>query len=527
MLVEIKKVDETYIKIIADRSIERELSEYFSFFVPGYKFMEAYKNGGWDGKIRLFNQNTSQILFGLMREVVKFSREREYDITIDKQCRPVKIPDFTDFIDGLDIRAGNGDQITPYDYQIDSAIDVVKNNRGLILSPTGSGKSLIVYMIIRVLMKYVGGKILIVVPSTSLVEQITSDFNDYSGQDQSFDVNCISKVYGGRKDISGQVVISTYQSIYKNDSEYFNQFSAIIVDEAHQAKAKSIMDILQNSTHVPFKIGLTGTIEDSKTHHLTLQGLFGPIVKTRKTIELMHDDVLTSIKIKCVHIKHSPDDKKIAAKATYQEEVKMVTRNHYRDILLCNMAMQQTGNTVMFFNFVDHHGRRLFELMEHIAGDDAHVFFVSGETPTPERERIRKFVDEADKKCIIVASYGVFSTGVNIKSLQCGIFMHPYKAKIKNLQSIGRLLRKSDGKDVSTLIDVWDDFGNGKTHNALGKHFIERLRLYKNEGFEFTIQKFQMPEFVERVKKSSNMATIAEKFDIFYDQVRHDILNKK
>ena len=114
------------------------------------------------------------------------------------------------------------------------------------------------------------------------------------------------------------------------------------------------------------------------------------------------------------------------------------------------------------------------------------MFFVHGGVATEDREKVRE-ITEKETGAIIVASYGTFSTGINIKNLHNVIFASPSKSRIRNLQSIGRVLRKGDKKTKATLYDIADDISYKSRKNYTLNHLIERIKIYNEENFNYDI----------------------------------------
>jgi superfamily II DNA or RNA helicase len=473
--LEIIRHDEVYIKVRCEPGIAQELSEYFTFFVPGYKFMPAFKNKVWDGKIRLFNPLTCLIYAGLIPYIEKFAKERNYllDYIDDFSCEEFSLKEAKDFVTKIK------PTMQPRDYQLDAFVYAVRNRRALLLSPTASGKSFIIYLLTR----YYNARTLIIVPTTSLVSQLASDFADYG-----FDANThVHRIYSGQdKHTDKQITISTWQSIYKLDKKYFEQFDVVIGDEAHLFKANSLSGIMSKLNNCRYRFGFTGTLDGTQTHRLVLEGLFGVVKKVTTTSELIEQKHLAEFDIKAIVLKYPDEIKKMLKDASYQDEIDFIVRNDSRNRFIKNLALSlDNGNTLLLFQYVEKHGKVLYDMIKNDAGDRK-VFFVSGEVDGEEREQIRKIV-ESEKNAIIVASYGTFSTGVNIRNLHNIIFSSPSKSRIRNLQSIGRGLRKSDTKTSSTLYDIADDltWKSKKNHTLL--HFIERINIYNEEKFVYKI----------------------------------------
>lgn len=473
--LEISRHDEVYIKVRCEPGVAQELSDYFTFFVPGYKFMPAFKNKFWDGKIRLFNPLTCLIYTGLIPYIEKFCKERNYliDYIDDFSCEEFSLKEAKDFVSKIK------PTMEPRDYQLEAFVYAVRNRRALLLSPTASGKSFIIYLLTR----YYNARTLIIVPTTSLVSQLASDFADYGFESDRY----VHRIFSGQdKQTDKPITISTWQSIYKLDKKYFEQFDVVIGDEAHLFKAASLASIMSKLHRCRYRFGFTGTLDGTQTHRLVLEGIFGAVKKVTTTAELIEQKHLADFNIKAIVLKYPDEIKKMLKDASYQDEIDFIVRNDARNRFIKNLALSlDNGNTLLLFQYVEKHGKVLYDMIKNDAGDRK-VFFVSGEIDGEEREQIRKIV-ESEKNAIIVASYGTFSTGVNIRNLHNIIFSSPSKSRIRNLQSIGRGLRKSETKTTSTLYDISDDLSwkSKKNHTLL--HFIERINIYNEEKFEYKI----------------------------------------
>ena len=385
--------------------------------------------------------------------------------------------DIQALIDSYDI------SITPRDYQFEAFKFALENERGLILSPTASGKSLIAYMLIRHYLNVIDNNILIIVPTTSLVEQLYKDFKSYG-----YDVeNNVSRNYHGYEiEEDKRVVISTWQSLYKLPKTFFADFGAVIGDEAHLFKAVSLTKIMTKLVDCKYRIGMTGTLDDSKTHKLVLQGLFGQVNKVVSSKELIEKKQLADLKIICLVLKYNEQDSKSIRGVKYHEELEFIAQNEQRNKYIRNLALALNGNTLCLFQLVEKHGQHLYKLIKEKADKDRKVFFVYGGTDTNTREEIRA-ITEREENAIIVASYGTFSTGINIRNLHNIVFSSPTKSPIRVLQSIGRGLRVGDKKDSATVYDISDDLSYKGKDNFTLNHFKERVNIYNREGFNYEI----------------------------------------
>jgi superfamily II DNA or RNA helicase len=479
----VDKKDEVYLKIEADADIRRELSEYFCFEVPGYKFVPAYRNRVWDGKIRLFSYATGQIYTGLYPYILDWCKKNNVQVVDGTKIKDVIVDDkkINQFIKALKIP-----KIELRDYQKEGFVHSIKKSRCLLLSPTASGKSLIIYLILIFnllrLKESKQNKILIIVPTTSLVEQLFKDFKDYG---YNSDRN-VHKIYSGHeKETNKRVIISTWQSIYNLPKKWFQQFGMVIGDEAHLFKAVSLTKIMTKLEKCKYRVGLTGTLDGSKTHKLVLEGLFGTVNKVVSTSELQEKKQLADLKIFCLILEHDKGSRQFLKDKTYQEEMDFLVSNEKRNKYIRNLCLSLQGNTLCLFQYVEKHGMLLKQLIQEKA-EDKKVFFVHGGVEANEREDIRAITEKSDN-AIIIASYGTFSTGINIRNLHNIVFASPSKSRIRNLQSIGRGLRLKDNNSSATLYDISDDLTYNEKENYTLQHFKERINIYNSEDFNYEI----------------------------------------
>lgn len=483
--IRVGMLNHSYMAVESNPSQEQELREYFSFFVPGYKFMPAYKRRQWDGKIKLYNQVTKQIHVGLYDQLRKFCADRFYPLQIVDEYEwgtpnaknQISHPELVKFLGNL------GAPFEPHDYQYNAISHSIENKRAILLSPTGSGKSFIIYNTMRWIEKNEDGKILVVVPTTSLVEQMYKDFKDYG-----YDVekHC-HMIYSGKdKKTDKRVIISTWQSIYKFSREWFEDVSCVFGDEVHLFKAKSLNTLMDKCVNANYRIGTTGTLDGTETNKLVLEGLFGPVFTVTRTVKLQEKKQLADLDIKVMLLRYHNDECVRLKGSTYQEELEYIVTNEKRNRFIKNLTLDQKGNTLVLFQFVEKHGKVLYDLIQKESEKDRKVFYVSGEVDASDREQIRGIV-EGQKNAIIVASLGTFSTGINIRNLHNIIFASPSKSQVKVLQSIGRGLRKSDDGSTTNLFDISDDLHCRGYRNFTLKHSAERIKIYSREGFKYKV----------------------------------------
>ena len=485
--ISVRKKNEVYLQVDTEPSIAQELNDHFSFEVPGAKFHPLYKSRMWDGRVRLFSMFTKELYIGLKEYLEHFAKERNYvfdDSQYEKTADACTLDEVKEFVTSLNI-ASKGQPLDIRDYQIEAIHKAINDGRRLLLSPTGSGKSYIIYCLIR-WHELRGRRQLILVPTTSLVEQMYSDFQDYSSINNWKTSEHCHRIYGGHeKSNEYDVIISTWQSIYKLPKQFFADFKAVYGDEAHLFKAKSLTGILNKMPDTPYRIGTTGTLDGTQTHKLVLEGMFGPVYKVTTTKKLITSKTLADLQIYNLVLDYPDEVKKALKGKTYQEEMDFIVGYEPRNKFIRNLAIKQTGNSLVLFQYVEKHGKMLHEMIQSKA-ENRKVFFVYGGTDTEQREEIRRLT-ESEKDAIIVASYGTFSTGINIKNLHNIIFASPSKSRVRNLQSIGRGLRTSETKDSCNLYDIGDDLTWKSKKNYTLLHMIERIKIYNDEHFDYKL----------------------------------------
>lgn len=498
MEIEINKINETYLILKCDRGIAQELNDYFAFFVPGYKFMPAYKARLFDGKIRLARiQPNGDVEFfvGLLPQLEIFCSEREYKLikNFKENFNPVEKEELNTFINELNIHSNNK-KIEVRDYQFNGVFNFLNLKRLVLLSPTSSGKSCILYIIVRYLLQNGRKKGLLLVPNTSLCSQLFSDFEDYSSHNK-WDVDKeVHTIYSGKdKDSSHSLYISTWQSLQNiRDKSYFEKFDFVLTDECHLASAKSLTDIICKCSNADYRVGVTGTLNGQKIHSLQLESLFGPVKKVITTKELMDKGQVTKLNIKCLVLKYPEELSKLAKSLTYQQELEYLIANPHRNKFIKNLVLSLKGNTLLLYQYVEKHGDILFELISKSKyAKDKQIYYINGSIKTEEREAIRKAM-ETQNNVILIGSVGTVSTGTNIKNLHNIIFASPSKSRIRNLQAVGRVLRLNENKDIATLYDIADDLRYKKHQNYTMNHFQERLKVYDEEKFNYKLIKVDM-----------------------------------
>jgi superfamily II DNA or RNA helicase len=491
--------DFSHVRIECDESTFYELRDFFSFEADGYKFNPKYRYGQWDGRIRLLDYNRL-LPYGLVGQIKKFCSNMSYSVWIDPkifETEDLTREDFDAWLSKQEIYSGNA-KIEPHWYQKDAVYEGLVNRRRILNLPTSAGKSLIQALLARYYLENYEGKILIIVPTTALTTQMANDFVDY----RLFSHSMIKKIGGGadkadRAKNDAPIIVGTWQTVVKQPKEWFSQFGMMMNDECHLATGKSISSIISGLNNCMFKFGLSGSLRDGKANVMQYVGMFGEIFRPVSTSKLMEDGQVTELKINSIFLRY-PDEFTVKLKGkTYQEEVKIITGLKRRTKWIAQLSVKlakKDENAFVMFKHVTH-GKEIFEAIKELGYEK--VYYVSGEVDTETRNAL-KVMAENGKGIIIVASYGVFSTGISVKNLHHVIFAHGVKSKIIVLQTVGRVLRKHGSKAVATVWDLIDDAGvkpkslNTKkkyTHlNYLLKHGIDRIQRYADEKFNYVMK---------------------------------------
>jgi superfamily II DNA or RNA helicase len=478
--IHFEQTDNVWARVRCEDSIAQELCDHFTYVDPSAKFRPKLPGARtkWNGKTFLFSFRTHKILAGLFPYVQQFAKDHNYTFSYKLHFGDVTLQPRKEHVKPWNIP----EKLAPRDYQWVAYLWSLTKKRGVIISPTASGKSLIIYMISRWLLEHGHKKRgLLIVPTTSLVEQMYGDFKDYGWDVEK---NCQRIYEGFTRDAYAPMVISTWQSIFNLPKKYFAQFDFVIGDEAHQFKASSLKGVMTQLVNCDYRIGTTGTLDGSKVHKLVLEGLFGNVQRVATTKNLMDRGLLAKLEIKCLVLKYPEEVCKTVKGQSYPDEISFLCANESRNRFITNLARSLDGNTLILYNYVDKHGKILYEQIKQalIADPTRKVHLIHGLVETEERELVRK-ITETEKNSVIVASYGTFSTGTNIKNLHNGIFSSPTKSQIRTLQSLGRGLRMGEFKQEFNLYDIVDDLRYDNYVNFALRHYEERVRIYNEEKF--------------------------------------------
>lgn len=456
-----------------------DLHAHFTIHTKNARFA---KKKGWGGEIRLFRLDTRTLHRGHLAELREWAEANGYtlDTDFDEDTNQISVADIKKEFSYL--------LFEPHDFQLEATAHCVNNKRALLVSPTRSGKTLIAYMLAKLL----PAPTLIIVPTTSLVLQAKADFENYGGVERA-DMQLIKGERGKgkvNKDVVKDIVVSTQASIREQPPEWFNQFGCIIADEVHEYDAKTLRGIIEKATEVPYVFGMTGSLKDSKTSVKTLTGLFAPEYRTATTKELMDRGIVSNLIIKNLVLKYSEEDRRAARGLSYNDEMKFLIGHEKRNRILVELGKSLQENALMMFFYVDDHGKVLYDLAVNLASDKK-IHYVDGSVDGEDREKIRAAFEE-DNLNLGITSYKTFSTGITISNLVHIILCSPSKSRVRVLQTIGRALGLHESKIKAIVWDCIDDLAYEGEKNYTLEHAEERLVIYNQEDFDYEIHYVQV-----------------------------------
>lgn len=490
-MIKLFKINESDIFIECSFDEAREISNQFTFYAPGYMFNPKYKMGIWDGKIRLFSAQDCILPQGLLHLLIKYFRSVKIPFSVEnkqlllpgKKISDEKVIKFATKL----LKC----KYTPYDHQIYAVQQMIYQKKMIAIAATSSGKSYSAFLFFN-LLKYLDDnfKFLLIVPTVQLVRQMSDDFCEYGENFCDYN-NYIHQIYSGQeKHTDKPITISTWQSLQKiKDKKYFDQFNCVLVDEVHTANGKQLQNIVNACKNAEYKIGMTGTLKKAKADILQIISLFGQKVDVIRTKELIDKGFASPLKINAIILKYSKEISRVlSAASSYTEEVKFINEQSFKRNYICSLANNRKDNTLILFRTIKY-GKLLKDTLKKISNKK--IFYVDGKTKLSYRNNVRKYC-ETHSNCIVIASYGVFSTGISIKNLHNIIFGESMKAMYKIVQSIGRGLRLHKNKECALLFDIVDDLTYRKNKNYTLNHFFERIKYYEDDKFPYKIKKIEV-----------------------------------
>jgi len=489
------KINESYFYIeVDDGDLLYELEDRFAIYRDGYQFHPAYKNHSWDGRDRYFKVLTHYFPVGLVGELEKYCKQKGHKLTfLNYEPNP-------EWISREKLRANNrqilaGSTYTVRDYQEDAVYQALNNRMGILECCTSSGKSFMIYLILRNLMMEKGfKKMMLIVPNIMLVTQMYKDMKSYGWDDIDNWAEMQDKDH--KPTFNKSILITTWQSLPKRDPSFYSKYEAVIVDECHGARGIRLNDYIKYCINAKFKLGTTGTLPTSLSDKYDIFSVLGKVLYKITSKELIARGFLTDIIIANIFLQYPIEFILSNQERTFPEEVRMVEEYENRTKILDKIfsAMPPKHNILVLCNHVDHVDSTA-EYISKIA-PDRRITKITGSVKAAEREFIRVAAEETDG-LVIVATFGTMSTGVNIKKIHEIILWSNSKSKIKVLQSLGRGLRKHPEKSKIIIFDIVDDMRykskRGKVHsNFLYEHWLERSKYYIEQEFNQKSQIFKL-----------------------------------
>lgn len=482
----IEAVNEARIHLDGPQDFIQYLRDTLTFEAPNAAFMR--RRGGryrhWDGRIRLLDTRNNTTFSGLAWRIASMAKEHGLDVAIDERFKPHSVTRevVVEFMRGLEL------PFQPHEHQVDAVEASVRTGRCLLVSPTASGKSLIAYTLHR----WYGGKTLIIVPTVGLVEQMAKDFASYGFDGEVRRVHSHAGA-SDDSDADAPVTVTTWQSAHAESPDALRGFDIVIGDEAHLFRAKSLIELMNRLHDVPVRIGMTGTLDGVQVNELQSEGLFGPVYTVATTTELIDRGIVSNLHVIVVMLKHHgitliEDD--------YWSELEYIIASIQRTEFIANLVKELHGNSIVLFQRLDHGAA----LRHAIAATGRRTLYVAGETPAEYREAVRAEVTSSSD-AVVVASYGVFSTGVDIRNVSNIVMASPTKSRVRVLQSIGRGLRVHADKKLCRIYDIVDDLrtSDRDPKNYTLNHMMNRMMMYAEQGFKYTTHAFDLRPVTEIV----------------------------
>jgi superfamily II DNA or RNA helicase len=477
-----------------------QLNLTFEKEVANAKWDPRVKKGWWNGKISYFKSNR-YLPAGLWNEVVELSRTYNFDLRIDgierKFDKNVSLESVQEWVK----EKWEGAKMQPRDYQIDTAFNIIKYQNCLAELATSAGKTLITYMTIAYLLETgKSRKVLMIVPTVDLVVQGTEDFYQYNEESCRLKLD-IQQIFAGsviRE--KSNVVIGTYQSLVKKDKTYFDEFDTVIVDETHKAKSTSIKSILEKCENATRKFGLSGTIPKPGTlDRLTLMAYTGPVISNIRADFLIEKGHITPCEVYVIEMDYATNEVKEAFRTLFQRseedrkrllnmEQNYAIQSEERLEFITDLILKNKKNSLVLFYRIEY-GQKIYNRLREKTS--RRVLYIDGGIDKDVREHYREDLEDGEGK-IMIASYGTFSTGINVKNIHTVYLTESFKSEVIIRQSIGRGLRKHEDKDKLVIVDFVDDYRVPRFQNYLYKHSIARQAIYTDQNFPYSIKKVDL-----------------------------------
>lgn len=457
------------------------LYDKFGVYVEGYRYMPAFQLRRWDGKTH-FVTDTGRTYTKLLDEILPYLMVWDYEVDFEDRRMPlVKV---TERVDADFFKLANepieDDRFLFRDYQLQVMNALLDAGSGFGICATGSGKTSMCAALCLVLAR-AGLQTLVIVPSQDLINQTATEFNQrYKHVAGELTVGTYS---GDDKNIDHPIVVATWQSL-QNAPHYMTYFQAVIVDEAHGAKAEVIKGLINtHGKHISYRYGVTGTFPKPLEDQYSLKASIGQIHATVTASWLIAHGYLSSIEITAIETQDQVDEEF----PDYASEKSFLNKSEERLELLARLIMEkrdEIGNTLVLVNSIAQ-GQALEEL---IPG----AVFLYGESETELRKQNYKEYAERDD-IILIASVGIASTGISIDRIFVQWLVDIGKSFVKCIQSVGRGLRKKGDKNHVHVFDFHSRLKSSK------KHFKKRKEYYTEA--EYPVSKPIKLKYTQAIKQ--------------------------
>lgn len=475
--------DEVNIKFDGlDVVTRRKLSDSLKFVLPYARHMPAFKLGRWDGTVSFCDIGGRSYL-NLLDKLLPIVQSQGYTVDIDDRRQQWQSFEFETVTESsyAHLKWPKGHQLADQpimlrDHQVDVINSYLENPTGVNIAPTGAGKTIITAILSHKVEPY--GRSIVIVPTKDLVTQTEEDYINF-GLD-------VGVFYGDRKEYGKTHTICTWQSLEslakrskETDLEidieaFFEGVVCVIVDEVHKAKADVLRKLLSSYlSNAPIRWGLTGTMPEEDSEKIAVLACIGPQLGAIRTKELQDKGVLAQLHINVWQLQDLGE-----AFDNYQTELKWLTSNPIRLKFLAKEIekMSNSGNTLVLVDRV-----QTGEMLQSLIPDS---IFVSGKMKSSDRKAEYKEVQEVDGK-VIIATYGVASTGINIVRIFNLVLFEAGKSFVRVIQSIGRGIRVAPDKDFVNVFDVCSNCKFSK------RHLAKRKKFYAEAEYPYSVNKLQ------------------------------------
>ena len=495
--------NKNFLQVVECSDIEfKQLQFSFRKKIKNWRFHPQVKRKLWDGYMT-FMDSAGRMPVGLWNELIEVCKDHGFAVNFedfDLFRSPYTKEEFLAWVEATSFFDKNGNKLQPRDYQVNSVWTILKYKYSISEIATSAGKTLIIYMVMAFLKhKSLLKRMLVIVPNISLIIQTYEDFQDYSNEDSNLKLQMISGETSKVLNENTEVVIGTFQSLVKQDAQFFEGFDVVCVDEAHFTQAKSVKETLAKCRNIIYRFGLSGTLEkDDFAERLTLQAYLGPMINKVSAEFLFKNKYATPVQVKVIKLNYIDSEIKeklyeirkrrtsIDGAKILDIERKLVIESEKRLNYICDLVNKTKKNTlILFHNVKANYGKRMQERLYELS-KEKDIFYIDGETDVEKREYFKQSLEEGHNK-VLIASFGTFSTGISVKNIHNIVFSESFKSDKIIRQSIGRGMRLHESKTKTNIIDICDDFSFNGDKNFLIKHMEKRLEIYDGQGFPYKL----------------------------------------